>query len=237
MSLSTLALTTALVTAAGQVPADAQQGYAEILKTHVKRGRVAYKAIEKNDLAKLDGYLVAVSKAALPKGKKARIGFYVDAYNALVIRAVIAAGHPKSVLDVKGFFDGKKYTVAGRSQTLNDLEKKVLNPYAKDPRTHMVLVCGAVGCPILEGRPYVGSNIERRFARATKRYLKSKHGARVSDGSVGLSKIFEWYAADFGGKDGVLKFVKKYVSEDAAKQLGDAPAVSHFEYNWRLNKR
>ena len=231
----TFGLLAALATT--QVPTDALKNYAEVLKSHVKNGQVDYRGIEKRDLAKLDRYISAVGEAKLSSKKNERIGFYVDAYNALVLRAVIRFKHPKSVLDVKGFFDNKDHLVAGKKVSLNQLEKEILNPYAKDARTHMVLVCAAIGCPILENKPYTGSNINERFDAASRRYLASKSGARVSAGNLQLSHIFKWYEGDFGGPDGRLQFAKKYLPKGLFEKAGKNAKVSFFEYDWRLNKR
>jgi hypothetical protein len=208
--------------------------YPELLKKHVKDGRVDYKGIDEKQL---DGIVAGIAKAKMPEDRTARIAFLIDAYNALVIRSVIANGRPRSVLDVKGFFNEQKHTVAGQQLTLDDLEKKVLNPFAKDPRTHFVLVCAAVGCPILEPVPFAGSDVDRRMDAATRRYLTSTAGAQVSDGAVKLSMIFKWYEADFGGKDGVVAFVKKHLPADQAKRMGDQPKVEYIDYNWTLNQQ
>jgi hypothetical protein len=236
MSLSALALTLTLA-APAQVDAAAQTTYAGLLKAWVKDGRVDYAGLAKKDLPKLDAYLDAVAKASLPKERDARMAFYIDAYNALVIKSVIAHERPRSVLDVKGFFNADSFTVAGQKVTLDALEKQHLNPFAKDPRTHFVLVCGAVGCPILEGVPYTGSNLNARLDAATRRYLTSPTGARVQAGAVELSKIFDWYAGDFGGAAGVLTFVRKHLPEAQAQALGDSPRVGYIDYNWTLNQQ
>ena len=222
---------------ASQVPDTAQTNYASLLKSYVKNGRVDYRGLAKKDMGKLDMYLKSVGTSKLPTKRAERIGFYVDAYNAIVMKAVIAANYPKSVLKVKGFFDNRKYEVAGQTVSLNQLEKKILNPYAKDARTHMVLVCAAVGCPVIENKPYFGSNINKRFDAASRRYLQGATGAQVSPGNLQLSHIFKWYEGDFGGATGRLAFVKKYLSKDQLKAAGANPKISFFEYNWQLNDK
>jgi hypothetical protein len=200
-------------------------------------GRVDYKAIESSKMKELDAAVAEIAKAKMPEDRNAKIGFLADAYNVLVIRSVITNQRPRSVLDVKGFFNEQKHTVAGQQLTLDDLEKKVLNPFAKDPRTHFILVCGAVGCPILEPTPFAGANVDERMDRATRRYLASPAGAQVAEGAIKLSMIFKWYEADFGGPAGVLAFVKKHLAPEQAKKLGDAPKVEFIDYNWTLNQQ
>jgi hypothetical protein len=218
-------------------PATPTNFFHDILGRHVKDGRVDYKAIEAEEMPRLSAYLEGVAKAKMPEERNARIGFLADAYNALVIRSVIANGRPRSVLDVKGFFNEQKHTVAGQQVTLDELEKKVLNPFAQDPRTHFVLVCAAVGCPILESRSFAGSDMDQRMDEATRRYLSSPFGAQVGDGALKLSMIFQWYEADFGGAAGVLAFVKKHLPPEQAKRLGDAPKIEPIDYNWTLNQK
>ncbi|MCC7384648.1 MAG: DUF547 domain-containing protein [Deltaproteobacteria bacterium] len=221
-----------------ELPAGALEGYASVLSVQVKEGRVAYAALRDDRLAPLDAFLKAVAKATPPADKSAALAFYIDSYNALVLRAVVTEGRPRSVLDVKGFFDGKIYEVAGKKVTLNQLEKEIILPLAKpDPRPHMVLVCGAVGCPVLEREPYSGSDLDARLSAATRRYLAGPRGAQIEDGKIKLSKIFDWYQADFGGPAGVLTFVKKHLSPEALKRIGDAPKVEFIDYNWTLNQQ
>jgi hypothetical protein len=217
--------------------ADAQKLYADLLAKHVKDGRVAYATIEAEDLSSLTAYLDAVASAKPPEDRSAAIAFYADAYNALVIRSVIANRKPRSVLDVKGFFDEQKHRVAGQEVTLDALEKKVLKPIANDPRTHFILVCGAVGCPILESVPFAGSTVEERMDAATRRYLASPAGAEPGEGRIRLSMIFQWYEADFGGKQGVIDFVTKHLAPELAAKLGATPAVEPIDYNWTLNQQ
>jgi len=223
-----LALTAAV--AAAQLSPAAQKDFADLLSAHVKNGRVDYAGVAKES-AKLDRYLSAVAKAGLPKPAAARIGFWVDAYNAIVLRAVLDAKMPAKVLDVKDFFDAKRFTVAGQKVSLNQLEKEVLNPFANDPRTHMVLVCAAVGCPVLEAKPFTGGDVDERFDAATRRYLAGPTGAQVSKGKLRLSNIFDWYKADFGGPAGVIAFVKKHLSPKKAALLGDNPQVEIIPYD------
>ena len=219
------------------VPSSAKTAYAEILAKHVKRGLVDYAAIARTDRPKLDTYLEAVARAELPKDRNARMAFYIDAYNALVIRSIITHGRPRSVLDVEGFFKEQVHEVAHQTMSLDQLEKEHLNPFAKDPRTHFVLVCGAVGCPILETKPYIDTPLEARLETATQRYLHAPTGARLKDNAIALSKIFDWYKADFGGEDEIIPFVRKYLTDKEKTRIGSKPVLTFIDYNWTLNQQ
>lgn len=223
------------------VPPAALEAYAKVLRTHVKDGLVDYRGLEKHSLKELELFLDAAAKvpASGPAAgsKAARIALYIDTYNALVLRAVIRHERPRSVLDVKDFFKKRSYDFFGRTLSLDDLEKELIRSAEESGRYHMAVVCAAVSCPILESVPYQGSDLSRRLDAAARRYLASRHGAVVSEGKIALSRIFEWYEPEFGGKAGVLEFVRRYLSPEARAKLGSDPAVSYLEYNWTLNQQ
>ena len=54
-----------------------------------------------------------------------------------------------------------------------------------------------------------------------------------------ISKIFDWYSKDFGGKDEkVLEFLAGFLPEDIAHKISSEPRswkVSHKDYDWSLN--
>jgi hypothetical protein len=142
-----------------------------------------------------------------------RKAYLINAYNLLVINEALEHYPLKSVLDVSGFFDGKKQQVGGRSLTLNQLEKDLLLKNFPDARLHFVLVCGALGCPPITSFAYQPATLESQLDQQTRKALNNASFIRVSEGgqSVGLSQIFSWYANDFGGsKANVLSFINKY---------------------------
>ena len=222
---------------AGGAPSSAPAGYAAVLKTRVRNGLVDYKGLKDADLEKLDAFLEYIAKAKVPGKRSEKIAFYINAYNALVLRAVVTEGRPRSVLDVKGFFKTEKHQVAGRTVSLDALEKKILNPFAKDPRLHFVLVCAAVGCPILESTPYHARDLESRLDAATRRYLGSNRGATTDGKSVKVSKLFDWYKTDFGGEEGVKQFLTRYLPAKVKAVYQKAPALGYIDYNWSLNQQ
>jgi hypothetical protein len=141
------------------------------------------------------------------------------------------------VLDDKEFFSQRVHRFMKRNVSLDELEKEILIPAAKDPRVHMVLVCAAVSCPILEDRPYAGDDVTRRMEVAARRYLAGPTGAIVEPGAARISKIFDWYKVDFGGDTGVLAFVRAHLSPEESAKLGPSPKITFLEYNWTLNQR
>lgn len=203
-----------------------------LLKRYVKQGRVDYTGLKaSNDLQPLIVNIAATDLASL-KGNDKK-AFLINAYNLLVINQALENYPLKSVLDINGFFDAKKQNVGGRKVTLNQLEKELLLKDFKDARLHFVLVCGALGCPPITNFAYTPVQLEAQLNKQTKLALNNPTFLRVNGSKAELSKIFEWYASDFGGsKAAVLTFINKFRDEAVPANA----KVSYYAYDWTLNK-
>src|ERR1700750_1982895 len=86
----------------------------QLLDLYVRNGDVYYRAV-KSDRGKLDGYVAQLATASVERASRAeQIAFWLNAYNALVLRTVIdhypiqgrSGEYPaKSVRQIPGAFD------------------------------------------------------------------------------------------------------------------------------------
>jgi len=66
--------------------------------------------------------------------------------------------------------------------------------------------------------------------------LNHPRGARVEDGRLVVSKLFQWYIDDFGGnKQSVRDYVIRYAEEDLKTAIARSKGVS-YNYSWLLNQ-
>lgn len=203
-----------------------------LLKAYVKNGRVDYVGLKASGAITP---LIAQIAATDPDGLSGndRKAYLINAYNLLVINQALENYPLKSVLDVVGFFDGKQQDVGGEKMTLNQLEKNLLLKVYDDARLHFVLVCGALGCPPITNFVYRPSKLEAQLNQQTKLALNNPTFLRIDGDKAGLSKIFEWYAGDFGGtKASIIAFINKYRDE----AIPTDAKLSYYEYDWTLNQ-
>lgn len=84
-----------------------------------------------------------------------RLAYYLNAYNALVFKGVLARGpETESVWNgglVSGyrFFVAMKVVVDGQQTNLKKLEDNVIRERFEDPRVHAALNCASLSCPRL----------------------------------------------------------------------------------------
>jgi hypothetical protein len=219
----------------------------ELLSTYVnKNGMVAYGQLKRNkdDYKKFKDYVAAVEGVKIDKQKhsrKARLAYYINAYNATVIKAVIEDVYPdkSSVMDVKDFFDASNHKVAGRTMSLNHLENDIIRPKFREARVHFVLVCAAKSCPKLQRTALTEDNLYKVMDSATRSFVRES--TKVKGGKVHTSKIFEWFKDDFVkySKQGSVKaFLAHYHKGKVSKTLEKKETELAFdEYDWKLNKR
>jgi hypothetical protein len=217
-------------------------GWDAVLSTYVTAdGGFRYTALaaSADDMAKLSAYVAWVESADVSGfSRDQKLAFYINAYNATTIAAVLKLWPVESVLKVPGFFDTLKHRFAGEELTLNDLEsKKIREPYG-EPRIHFLVNCASASCPVLVGRAITADNLESLLDAQTTSYIRAtsridRHGRKVE-----ISSIFDWYKADFGGDAGVRAFVSaRLEGDDAAFVAAAGTRIAFFNYDWSLNAR
>lgn len=92
-----------------------------------------------------------------------------------------------------------------------------------------------VGCPDLSPKAFTGGNTEQQLDELAKRFIRQKKGVTWMDGSLVLSKIYEWYEVDFIDQDGALLHLQQYTTPALAKKLKNHTGIIEYRYDWQLN--
>ena len=211
LRLSVVVAASLLVAAphAQESPADSarRKSFDQILDLYVRGGDVYYRAL-KSDRGKLDGYVNQLATATVDKRPRdEQIAFWLNAYDALVLRTVIdhypiagrSADYPsKSVRQIPGAFERTPHRVAGRSLTLDQIEKDVL-PEFHDPRVYFALGRGAVGGGRLRSEAFVPARLEEQLAEVAAECVTRAQCAQLDHegGKMAVSSIFSWHEKEF----------------------------------------
>jgi hypothetical protein len=224
---------------------------------HASQTSYAGFARERAALDRCLAQLSAVSEAefkAWIKGEQ--LAFLINGYNAFTV-ALILTRYPdlKSIRDLGTLFSGpwKKrfFVLLGTPRSLDDLEHGMIRARGAydDPRIHMALNCASIGCPALRPEAYVAERLDAQLDDQVLRFLSDRTRNRfdAQRATLAVSKIFDWYGADFEhgwrGFDSVRAFFASY-----AMQLADQPQdqqlireraakVRFLDYDWALNER
>jgi len=91
-------------------------------------GRVAYRDLAANDAATLDAYLAALASAepgAWPRDEQ--LAFWLNAYNAVIFRAVLDGESAESLFGRYRMFWRYSRTVAGKERTPDEIENRIVS--------------------------------------------------------------------------------------------------------------
>ncbi len=205
------------------------------LNKYVSEKKVDYGAIKK-DSKSLEELMKQIAAFNLSNDTNVNKAFFINAYNIIMINAIVEKYPVKSPLDISGVFDKTKYAIAGTKYTLNDIENKLLRAKYNDARVHFVLVCGANGCPPIINEAYMPTTLEAQLETQTKLAINNPNFIKVNSKSkkVEFSQIFEWYKADFisSGKN-EIDFINKYLTTKVDSKY----KVTYYPYDWTLNKK
>jgi len=170
--------------------------------------------------------------------------FWINIYNAFfqILRKEKKVEKPE-------IYRGKLFTIAGKQFSLDDVEHGILRRYRwkfslgylpnlfapslikklavskVDYRIHFALNCGAVSCPPIAF--YTSERIEQQLEMATGSFLEGETDIFEDKKEVHVTRLFQWFAGDFGGKSGIRKILKAQLDFDSV-----GFKIVFKEYSW-----
>ncbi|MDP1569839.1 MAG: DUF547 domain-containing protein [Vicinamibacterales bacterium] len=236
----------------------------EILDIYVRDGLVYYHAL-KLERPRFDRYVAsldvapAVYQAWTPPRQ---LAFWLNAYNAFVLRTVIdhypirgrAPQYPaSSIRQIPGAFEARTFRAAGRTVTLDGIEKEIL-PGFGDARAYLVLGRGAVGSMRLRSEAFTGERLDAQLSQAAAESVTRHALVQVDQvaGVLSASPVFSWrepmFVASFADRApatfatrsaierAILALVDPHLvtSERDYLRRNDFRVVFH-EFDWAIN--
>lgn len=170
-----------------------------------------------------------------------QFAYWVNLYNALVTQLMIKHYPVDSITDLGAWYqfgpwDKKVIEVAGQKLSLNDIQHRILRPFWPDPRVFYVLNCASLGCPNLPSFTLSAKNTEQQLSDGARAYINSPRGVAFEDGTLVLSRIYDWYAKDFGGEAGVRQHLLKYAEPALAQKLKGFDGKTRYRFDWEVNR-
>lgn len=203
-----------------------------ILTKHVSAKGVDYKQLKINE-SKLDAVLATMTKNP-PSDKEARnnkLAYWINLYNVATLKLIIKNFPISSITDLHGGkpWDVKWIEVNGEILSLNNIENDIIRPRFKEPRIHFAVNCAAKSCPPLLNHAFNPSTLDIQLEKQTKAFLSNSAYNTITESSLKLSKIFDWYGSDF---DDLKSFISNYTAVDISQAN-----LTFQDYDWALNSK
>ena len=198
-------------------------------------------AADKQALVDYIDRLQAIKVSALERNEQ--LAFWINLYNAETIRVILDNMPVDTIraiksgpLDFKGPWNDIRLNVEGTPLSLDDIENKIVRPVFNDPRIHYGLNCAAIGCPNLRAEAFKGNSLDRALDEQTRAFINNSRGAFVEDSKLTVSRIFLWYAGDYGeGEADIVNHLRQYAEPVLRENLTGVDKIERYEYDWSLN--
>ena len=213
--------------------------------------RFDYAGLRKDE-KKLKTYLDALARADLEALSSQELeALFANAYNAFTVATILehvseaGAYGIQSIRDIDNVFGREAFTIGGFRLSLDGIEHNILRPVFRDPRMHFAINCASISCPPIPTRALTGAGLDEELEKAARNVLGNPDYVSVENDALLLSKILDWYGADFvnpeysGSEKSLPAFVSRYANEDVRRFLEkrkNEVAVRFRDYDWRLNK-
>ena len=221
-----------LVTIAAGSPS--HEVWDQLLRSHVSEdGRVDYQAL-RGKKQQLATYLQILADNPVEDGwsRNEKMAYWINAYNAFTVKLILDHYPVNSIMDIKGGkpWDWKWIELGEKTYSLNEIEHQIIRPQFKDARIHFAVNCAARSCPPLLNRAWTATQLDGWLDQQAIKFINDTKYNRVSADGAKISKIFEWYAEDFGTS------INDYLNKYSKIKINSGAAVTYLEYNWELNK-
>lgn len=233
--------------------------YSALLARHVRwtaqghASAVDYAGLksEQHQLASVQGKLSSIGQREFDGWAHAQqMAFLINVYNFFTLQLVLTK-YPDlaSIKDLGSLFRSpwkiEFFELLGSRRYLDWIEHEQLRPRYRDARVHFAVNCASIGCPALRPEAYVAERLEAQLDDQQRRFLgdRVRNRYNASDGSLSVSPIFKWFAADF--EDAAGGSVKQWLAthavvlaegaRDRARISGGDFTLAHLDYDWSLN--
>ncbi|WP_040536396.1 DUF547 domain-containing protein [Legionella drancourtii] len=206
---------------------------------------VDYAHMTQIDLNLLKDYLKNMAQINIDNYNRAeQLAYWINVYNALTVQTV-ANYYPVSTIQEINISPGlfsvgpwgaNLITIKDTPLTLDDINNRIIRPIWNDARTHYTLNNASIGAPNLNRKAYQGHILDEQLNNAASTYINSLRGVSVIEGRLIISKLYDWYEEDFGGrKQDVITHLLQFAKEPLQSQLKHINTIDSYIYNWHIN--
>jgi len=155
--------------------------------------------------------------------------FYINAYNLLVIKAVVDNYPILSTEEVLSFWETDKCIVGQKEYTLDELEAFVLSTF-NDPRLHFVLSDASVSGAPIPNKAYSLNRLDEQLDAQLYRLFNDGRYLLVNKETkeLTLPLVFRWYKEE-------LKTIYGFINKYRAEEVPADYAIRYQDYNYQLN--
>jgi len=177
----------------------------------------------------VDKQIKNLSLAKAPEERKAKLAFWINAYNFFTIVDVCSSYPIKSMKDIG--WKNTIHQVGNTKFSLDHIEHSILR-LMNEPKIHFALNCASVSCPSLFNKVFKEDSIIDDLTKLTEDAFKNPLHIQNNGNGVNVTKLMDWFEKDFviAPYNSTTRFVEAYSPEELRK-----PVTDYIDYDWDLN--
>jgi Protein of unknown function, DUF547 len=203
-------------------------------------------------------YLKSLEQAQPDRlSKREQLAFWMNAYNALCISTIVhhettTGSKLESITKLSSAEKGPVWDqavpncrIAGKDISLNEIEHEQLRAVWAEPAVHGCIVCASASCPNLRAEAFVPDKLLDQMSDQMKDWMSNPtKGLKLTTSPknqnqhrLELSRIFLWFAEDFGGLRGLMEWLPQFIDDPKVNDEAlQSATVRYFEYDWQINR-
>ena len=202
--------------------------------------RFRYGDVSRRDVKKLRKYIKRMAKLD-PRdySRGEQKAYWLNLYNALTIQNILQS-YPIKSLARSSIKRKNLVVVGGQKLSLEDIQNRILRPIWQDHKVIFGLSCATLGCPNIQNHAYTASNSSKLLKKSAREFINHPRGLDFDRREMQASRIFDWYASDFGAKVGadnkhLMKLFAHYADDSKALYLLGFKGEIRYAYDARIN--
>lgn len=150
--------------------------------------------------------------------REQRMAFWINLYNAAVVKQALEHYPLKSVVDIKDFHNRPVVRFSDYDVSLTDIKDEFLRRVFRDGRILFVLANGRMDGPRLSEKAFQSETIERDLDESSRLFVEDSTKNKIVPGEkkIFLSPIFQKYGSDFILSYGNFQDDEKASTEEGA---------------------
>jgi len=211
-----------------------------LLKKYVAQGLINYQLAKKDPDLDLAVEELARTSPDRIVDEKAKLCFWINAQNLLVIKAICDRYPIERAAQKQGSFLLTQRLVAGQPMNAEKARMKALSFLSEQNAAPLFLLCnGTLGSPSIQNHAVQAKNLSEEAADAMRSFLLNRHNVWLDEDSstFTISPFFQWNSQFFGTGEQIFDTVNDLLPEDRQADLGHFRIQRRVSprFDWRLN--
>jgi hypothetical protein len=163
--------------------------------------------------------------------KEDTLAYWMNAYNAMTVDLILRNLPLASIKDIDKPWNQRLWKLGSKWYNLDEIEHQILRKMG-DPRIHFGINCASFSCPPLLNEAFSSAKVDAQLELLAVNFVNDTRRNHISEDTIVISKIFDWFAKDFKQNGSLIDFLNRY----SKTPINSKARKKYMQYDWNLNQ-